>query len=423
MVCMTDVLRARDVFVPGGRPTVTYQSRKHLEEQVSNYLNFGSNEILSISGPTKTGKTVLVRHVVQNALVIEGGQIDTVDDFFAAVLDHFGVATEYQHSAGDETSDGTDRTGRLSAGVAGVDYKRQNVDKSTNSISQTTKRSISVATRDALLSGGIPLVVDDFHYIDSGTQLKIVRFLKSLVFEGLPVIFVSVPHRAYDAVRVETEMTGRVQVLEVGFWLDEDLQKIPREGFKALNVVDNDEKLADSLVRQTFSSPHLMQQFCLGICAENDLPQTASNRRGLHAPVDGWDAFFKKHSSSASKSAFDRLARGRRQRQDRIRRQLSDGRIVDIYGVVLEAIAATGPTVSIRYEDLRASIRRVLASSQPQRNEITQVLEKMSQIAKEDIEGEPVVDWDSEEDVLHISDPYFAFYLRWGSRETVVLHS
>lgn len=235
------------------------------------------------------------------------------------------------------------------------------------------------------------------------------------------MILVSVPHRAYDAVKIETEMTGRVKVLEVGFWDREDLLKIAREGFAALNVADKNEEIAKELALETFSSPHLMQQFCLGICQENRIPKTVKRKFTLKPPESGWEAFFEERASGSSKAAFDRLARGRRQRQDRIRRRLVDGRIVDIYGVVLEAIATTGPTVSIRYEDLRAAIRKVLATDQPQRNEVTQVLEKMSLIAKEDLEGEPVVDWDPEEDVLHISDPYFAYYLRWGGRETVEL--
>jgi hypothetical protein len=37
---------------------------------------------------------------------------------------------------------------------------------------------------------------------------------------------------------------------------------------------------------------------------------------------------------------------------------------------------------------------------------VTRVLLAMSKIAREQIEGEPVVDYDE--------DPFFAFYLRWG---------
>lgn len=90
---------------------------------------------------------------------------------------------------------------------------------------------------------------------------------------------------------------------------------------------------------------------------------------------------------------------------------------------MLEAIAATGPLISITYEELRTAVRRVIASDPPQRHEITRVLDEMTKIAKEKIDGEPVVDWDSAMETLHISDPYFAYYLRWGTRETVELRS
>lgn len=420
---MPEELRARDVFVAGGSPTVTYQSRSHLEDEVLNYLDFGSSEILSVSGPTKTGKTVLIRHVVNECTRVEGGQVADLDDFLYAVLDDFDVPTEYQRSAGFEDAKSIEHEGKINAKFVGYKYKKQGGGKGSTSVSHTTKRSLKVAASDALLSGGVPLVVDDFHYINVDTQVEIVRFLKSLVFEGLPVILISVPHRAYDAVRAESEMTGRVRVLEVGFWSEADLLRIAEEGFPALNVYDANGAVAKELVNQTFASPHLMQRFCLSICEENGLPKAADVSFALRAPEGGWKPFFRKLSSHASKSAFDRLARGGRQRKDRIPRHLISGQIVDIYGVVLEAIADTGPQVSLRYEDIRTSIRNILASNYPQRNEVTKVLEQMSKIATTEIEGEPVVDWDSSEEILHISDPYFAFYLCWGSRETVILRS
>jgi hypothetical protein len=39
----------------------------------------------------------------------------------------------------------------------------------------------------------------------------------------------------------------------------------------------------------------------------------------------------------------------------------------------------------------------------------------MSRIARDQIDGEPVVDYDEELSTLHISDPFFAYYLRWGT--------
>ena len=54
------------------------------------------------------------------------------------------------------------------------------------------------------------------------------------------------------------------------------------------------------------------------------------------------------------------------------------------------------------------------APEPPQRHEVTRVLEEMSKIAREKIEGEPVVDYDEELSTLYISEPFFAYFLRWG---------
>jgi hypothetical protein len=96
------------------------------------------------------------------------------------------------------------------------------------------------------------------------------------------------------------------------------------------------------------------------------------------------------------------------------------GQETDIYGAVLRAIAYTGPLTELTYEQLRAALRSVLASSDepPQKHEVTRVLDEMTRIAREQIDGEPVVDYDGELATLYISDPYFAYWLRWGTHVT-----
>ena len=258
----------------------------------------------------------------------------------------------------------------------------------------------------------MPVVIDDFHYISPEVQVAIVRGLKELVFEGVPVIVASVPHRAYDAVRVEREMTGRVEQLPIEFWSKEELYGIADKGLEALNVA-SDEKIVDRLINEAFSSPHLMQEFCLQLCKENGIRETSAGAGRVDRA--GLDTVFRGCASAASKTAFDLLAQGPRQRTDRMVRVLVDGTETDIYGAVLAAIAATGPLTSLDYTELRSSIRQVMASEPPQHHEVTRVLEKMSEIAREKLDGEPVVDYDDERNALFISDPFFAFYLRWGT--------
>jgi predicted AAA+ superfamily ATPase len=77
------------VFVAGGLPTVTYVPRTalHLERKVKAYLD-SLHKILSIAGPTKSGKTVLLRKVLpkEKAIWISGGEINTIDEFWNKII-------------------------------------------------------------------------------------------------------------------------------------------------------------------------------------------------------------------------------------------------------------------------------------------------------------------------------------------------
>ncbi len=85
---------------------------------------------------------------------------------------------------------------------------------------------------------------------------------------------------------------------------------------------------------------------------------------------------------------------------------------------MLLAIAATGPTTELRFEALQAALGEVLAEGRPARRDVVRVLVEMTKMARR-LGGEPVVDYIQDEDTLHIADPYFAFYLRWGETADV----
>lgn len=79
------------------------------------------------------------------------------------------------------------------------------------------------------------------------------------------------------------------------------------------------------------------------------------------------------------------------------------------------AISKVGANDKLEYEEVRSGLKEVLESGIPTSQEVGRVLEKMSEIARKDIEGEPVLDWDKEYSTLYLSDPFFAYYLRWGA--------
>lgn len=417
--------RADRVFVPGGRPTITYVPRTDLdlERRIDAYLS-ERHKILSVSGPTKTGKTVLLKQRVDDGarpIWLSGGVLATADDFWSSLSDALDLPTETGFDGGLSQTETGELSGGLSAGFASTSARTdESVTRSRTSVERRTSSPKQASRRSLQQDPDRVIVIDDFHYVPPAAQVEIVRGIKDLIFDGVACIVAAVPHRAYDVVRVEKEMTGRVSQVEVGFWSDGDLATIAHSGFAALNVVI-DEDIVQRLVKESFQSPHLMQEFCRELCRSNGIVDGESSRGAVVSAPD-WVPFFSSLAPGTSKAAFDLLARGPRQRSDRKVRLLHNGETTDIYGAVLRAIAHTGPLTSIEYERLRAALRSVLANSDdpPQKHEVTRVLDEMSKIAREQIEGEPVVDYDASLATLYISDPYFAYWLRWGTHNVEV---
>lgn len=414
------MVKTSEVFVAGGQPTITYNPRSelNLDREITAYLDT-RYKILCVSGPTKSGKTVLVRRVIPKdaGFWISGGQIDQIDKLWEMIVEKGNAFTTREDSVGSSTSGGVEA--RASGGVKpfGIGAEAEVASTTSHAREKATSlaRTVSVGTAaaHALLKEKRSLVIDDFHYIEQALQRGIVRALKDPIFEGVPVVFIAVSHRAFDAVRAEKEMTGRVAQLAVPIWKKVELREIAERGFNALNV-SADDSIVDRLASESFQSPHLMQDFCGELCRSNQILETQPEVTRLRPPGD-WDTFFKRKARETAKEPFERLRIGPRQRTDRIPRTLKTGQKCDIYQAVLLAIAHTGPKTELSYQEIRASIKDIMADQIPEGHEVTRVLEQMAIVAREQKDQEPVLDWDKEYQKLHITDPFFAYYLRWGT--------
>lgn len=416
-------MKATEVFISGGLPTVTYNPRTHLEleNKLIDYIDTGY-KLISVTGPTKSGKTVLCTKLIpqEKCVFLSGGAISNENDFWESILNELDIEIDDSISVGKSkaTEEGGEIEGGIDVGIFKLGSKIGDKETHSDDSSKTSIkiRSLKLKALNALQEMNIALLIDDFHYIEQDLQRTIIRAIKQPIFKGLRVIILAVPHRAFDALRVETEMTGRVVQLPISLWDVEELKEIAIKGFQKLNVTCSD-KIIERLANESYGSPHLMQEFCLRLCKINGITETIEGEN-IEIPEPNFTEFFTNIVSSiSSKVAFERLAKGPRQRADRVQRELSNGETVDIYTATLHGIAETGPKTEIAYEELRGSLKKVLAENIPQGHEITRVLSKMDEIAKEELHGEPVIDWDKENTKLYISDPFFAFYLRWAVKK------
>lgn len=417
---MVEQLRLRDVFTPGGLPSVTYVSRDHLdlEKKISDALA-RSFAFTVVTGPTKSGKSVLCRRVLETSplVIVEGGQIRSESDFWTHIAYQLNIASGAV-KAHTETST-TTVTAEGGGGLPGVFQAKggsaqANADQQSASLSYDNVMVIATITR--LLETKSSLMVDDFHYIDQPIQRIIIQALKSAVFKGLAVFLLAVPHRAFDPLTVENEVEGRFKHIAIPQWALDDLIRIPNLGFPALNV-EVERSVQRRICEDSFGNPLLVQEICSEFCLNNEVTETQRRIRPLDSKL--LESTYSEMAASKGFPTYQRLKRGPEGRGARQLRQMKGGGKEDIYTAIITSIARLGPKPTTTFEDIRVSLRQIIAPdiAMPTRAQIISGLNNMSRIARDRAQGEPPLEWSADEAQLVIIDPFLLFYLKWSFRD------
>jgi len=408
------------VFVPGGFPTITYVDR--LEKQLEGHVASARDnlaKLVIVTGATKSGKTVLVDKVFpqDSSIWIDGGSISDENSFWEAVVEKADLYTDVSVIESESETSEVGASGEMEGNIVVVKGKTSISvgmgEESQREVGHRRATNPKIVAVSMLQRGDIPLIIDDFHYIDKSVQKSIVRALKSPIMHGLPTVVIAIPNRKYDAVEVEREMTGRVENIEMPVWEINELEQIATIGFNALNV-KADQQLIRELAETAYGSPFLMQEFCRTLCARCEIEENTKTVQYISEKMDTSDIFIE-IAEHSGRSIFDKLKRGPRARADRKKRLLKNGQQTDIYGVVMEGLKELKPGIeSMPYELLRNNIRDILAEVPPQKNEISRVLDQIAKISYTDTSSTPVIDWQREDNLITITDPFFAFFLKWA---------
>jgi hypothetical protein len=310
-------LRYQDVFVPGGFPQYTYNPRAELQlEEKLGEAKDRLCKLVTVTGHTKSGKTVLAKRVFpsESAVWIDGGTVSAEEDFWQVIVEQLDL---FQSSSSQASRGVTSKFGAeggaeanflIAKGSGKVSGEIGKVRESSSVSGRTVSSRIVALT--ALKKDPIPIVIDDFHYVPRELQGGIVRALKPLIFEGVPVVIIAIPHRRYDALKVEREMTGRISPIQIQSWSETELSFIPETGFSLLNY-NIPGGVKDMLASDAIGSPHLMQDFCRGICKLLNL-ECGNIRSALPIEKKQIESVYSDVAETIGRPIFEKLARGPR---------------------------------------------------------------------------------------------------------------
>jgi len=419
-------MRATDVFTPNDFPEHTYVPRDEvgIEQRLRDALDT-PNEVISVSGPSKSGKTVLVERLVgvDKVIHINGSTLHADDSLWDRLLDQLDAPLNVNSGSGLTLTGGVEASAEGGAGIPFVASGKAGAKLSASGAHQTTTaeqrgRSGMEQAVQILAGSGIVVFIDDFHYIvGAEVQTQVARQIRAGAGRGIRFVTASVPHRSDDVVRANPELRGRIQAIDTTDWVADDLIKIGEIGFPLLNLRVSRSDLA-SLAKEASGSPQLMQAMCLQACF------SAGYRDGADSLTDlRIDSEFKKFvlEETSRRADFSSLVRemhaGPRTRGvERKVHRLADGTDGDVYRSVLLALAADPPTLVFTSRDLVNRVGRVCIGEQPQNASINRACQKMAAMALNQGGDARVLDWSDDDEVLEITDPYFLFYLRWSSK-------
>lgn len=418
-------LRAKDVFTPGAYPKHTYVEREQAREKALKDALEVPGQVISLSGPSKSGKTVLIERVVglDNLITVGSSQIARADEVWERALNWMGspneTTTTTTLSEGSTGQVGTKAEGNAVVVKGEVSGSYASTSGAQTAVARRKTRHGMEQVAHEIAESDFAVLIDDFHYMPREVQLEVAKQIKEAVRLKIKIITAAVPHRADDVVRANPELRGRVLAIDLGYWRREELVKIAELGFAKLGVLADQDTLKAFAI-ESAGSPQLMQAICLQACFFIDLREAQPDPKKFALTVtERVEVFERTAAMTDFRSLVDVLDAGPRKRgAERKTYRFDDGTDGDVYRCVLKAIAAEPLRLSFDYNDLTNRVRKICKGDAPVGSSVVGTCDHMSKLASSHFPRERVLDWDTTKSVLDIPDPYLMFFLRWSNRLT-----
>jgi hypothetical protein len=413
-------MKSSEVFTPGKLPEVTYVD-DHLQERatfLADALETGA-AVISLSGPSKSGKTVFIeKNIGKDRLIqVTGAGINDANKLWDRVFDIIGTPISKKHTS----SSGFNGTfGGKMGGEAGF-LVSANAEVSASgqwSKSNTEQGDVTIDYLQLIIrelaNTNFVVFIDDFHYIPRPIQVELSNQIKEAIRNNVIFVVASVPYHSDDAIRANPDLRGRTVKLDFDYWKPEELCKIANRGFEALNA-NASPAYVSALASEAAGSPQLMQSLCLATCFENGIRENQLPTKNIVSDtaairkVCQRTAATSDYSSTVAKMKEGPKTRG----QDRKAYSLKDGTAIDVYPLVLRAIAIDPPELTLQYSNLQKRIQALCATETPSGSSVTGSCSHIASIANES-ENRNIIEWSTDNDVFDIRDPYLLFFLRWN---------
>ncbi len=241
----------------------SYVDRGALDDELRRLL--GRKVHVAIRGPSKCGKSWLRQRVVSNALVVQCRLGSTNLDIYTSALSQLGVQLEVESTSKfgikgtveAQVAAGSELIGKV-AGKLGLDATGE-VGTKAVPVGRNINDLRFIA--QLIVESGKRLIIEDVHYLSLEQREILAYDLKALWDFGCFVTMVGVWGNSNMFLRLNGELSGRIEELSIE-WGPDDLRLVIERGSAALGI-EFSREIQNRAIIDAFGSAGLLQRLIL----------------------------------------------------------------------------------------------------------------------------------------------------------------
>jgi hypothetical protein len=175
--------------------------------------------LIRVCGPTRSGKTVMIRQALGNydPVYVPGGVTHDRESF----LEHLALSLNLEGAASD------------------------------------------ARVFNAVVNARRPIVIDDYHRIPTTPRHAILRKAQSFLDQDISIILISWTDIDQETIERDPGLEGRSELpIAMALWREVELREIGRRGFEQGLNIEVDADTISELARHSYRNPYMMQQHC-----------------------------------------------------------------------------------------------------------------------------------------------------------------
>ena len=279
-------------------------------------INGGDTHIV-IYGASRQGKSWLVEKYTPRFKRIGCDYKSTRETLFKSMLNELGIKVgNITEASGNSTKLSLSATGEIETPsvpfMAKAKVATTASGESDNQTSDTIEYiNIDLENQSEVISAlkdkidNYWIVIENFHYLKPEIQKAFANSMRDFLYYGIKVIIIGIWKDATKITSMIPDLTGRVESIDIGEWDKDELEKIIKEGSKALNIrISKD--IRDQLITRSGKNVGIFKALLRNLCSELEIDNTQGRKIKI-SDLSLADNVIKKTYMELVNPAIDRL--------------------------------------------------------------------------------------------------------------------